>query len=863
MSAALIDALREAIDNNQLVVICGAGVSIGATGGDRRAGWAGLIEYGVEWCAANGIDLPGRNGIERASADLRDGDLLSAADKLQRGLEESVQWTRFLNETFDEFGKGADYRVIDEILDLGVPIATTNYDTLISGNGGLVPITWKSKSLLQALKKLSTGVVHLHGVWTEPDTVILSSESYGRLLATEQTLALERAMSLRATVLMIGVGEGLYDPNFGGLSRYLENNFRDTHLLHVRVTREGSDVSPTPPHVRPLTCGATMAQQAEWIRSLNPRRSRPRSGRTRAKRDAASEEGSRRSLLLSPLLQGLGPGGPTLNEFWPSLLIDMRVKLRRHMPPKFLRVSEWLDTLEGTKHVCVIGAPGGGKSTLLRSIALSLEEKGHRFAFRTSQQLSGQSWQDFHHGPLFLDGLDELSESEQVAVAEGLSGSLNAWVWSSCRKDFFERKTPLDDHFTLCEDVVELLPLEPPDIDKFLEHFGDRSMEAAAAVGLVNKWRTSDSRFADLLRVPLNLTLSVFLASDRNSPWTAPGSRHALYEQFYTYFISREVSRLGVRLTDRPWIERGHAEIASSLYLTRQRDRYSLDGHDVNLPANKSRRHLVLRSLLVCEALPDRNLRVRSFVHETVMEWLVARRIFSSFGADSAASAELGIAANDDVNSFIRDMMAALPEEERQELADALTAKYHLASDVRIKEHIVYYVGRLGLADCPALLVEVFRDPPDMLLQRSAALGAILHGHSAIAEDFMKQLCSSTEAETLNRAVQLVYFGDATGDLHSASDTGGPWGRTKSALLHRLSMSDERSLRLRWWDLFTLDSFCRSRDESLSKDDIEIVGNCLTIGSTREMEASRQAMEFFVERLCSPGDSSGPGQEHR
>ena len=80
----LVDGVIEASVRRELIVICGAGTSLAATGGDRRAGWSGLIEHALAWCQANAIRFEGRSGLQRAEADLRSGDLLSAADKVQR-----------------------------------------------------------------------------------------------------------------------------------------------------------------------------------------------------------------------------------------------------------------------------------------------------------------------------------------------------------------------------------------------------------------------------------------------------------------------------------------------------------------------------------------------------------------------------------------------------------------------------------------------------------------------------------------------------------------------------------------------------------------------------------------------------------
>ena len=53
MSHDLIDDLRAEIAKGHVLVVVGAGVSIGATRGNPLASWQGLLENGVERCVAD------------------------------------------------------------------------------------------------------------------------------------------------------------------------------------------------------------------------------------------------------------------------------------------------------------------------------------------------------------------------------------------------------------------------------------------------------------------------------------------------------------------------------------------------------------------------------------------------------------------------------------------------------------------------------------------------------------------------------------------------------------------------------------------------------------------------------------------
>jgi len=59
-----------------------------------------------------------------------------------------------------------DGAVLEALGELGVPLATTNYDSLIEQATGLDGVTWREGSRVQVvLRGGERSVVHLHGSW--------------------------------------------------------------------------------------------------------------------------------------------------------------------------------------------------------------------------------------------------------------------------------------------------------------------------------------------------------------------------------------------------------------------------------------------------------------------------------------------------------------------------------------------------------------------------------------------------------------------------------------------------------------------------------------------------------------------------
>ena len=170
---------------------------------------------------------------------------------------------------------------------------------------------------------------------------------------------------------------------------------------------------------------------------------------------------------------------------------------------------------------------------------------------------------------------------------------------------------------------------------------------------------------------------------------------------------------------------------------------------------------------------------------------------------------------------------------------------------VRIREQIIYYMGRLPLRVFPQILRLAYYYEPNSLLRRIAALGAILHGDDIIEADYLSKLSPNSQDDIENRSVQLVYFGDVEGDIHYYCDNFEcEWQRTKTAIYDRLICNGTRELRLRWWDLRTLYSFYESRHwkDVATMDEMRILKE-MVIESKQFTETKKTNLEFEKEKL--------------
>lgn len=253
MGGELYDDLVKQICEKKVVAVVGAGVAIQATGGTPEAGWIGLLRHGVQRIVELGWAPPGR-WAERACESLDEaqrgeGDvntLLGVAEDITQylGAPDNGEWGRWLENTVGSLkATEAGKEVLAAIAGLGVPIATTNYDGLLESATGDPPVTWEETgAVVKFLNREQAGVLHLHGSWKKPGSVVLGIRDYQRVLGAGTAQHVQRVLPTVHSLLYIGCGAGLSDPNFGKLREWIGETLRTAHHRHFRLAREGPEL---------------------------------------------------------------------------------------------------------------------------------------------------------------------------------------------------------------------------------------------------------------------------------------------------------------------------------------------------------------------------------------------------------------------------------------------------------------------------------------------------------------------------------------------------------------------------------------------------------------------------------------------
>jgi SIR2-like domain/CHAT domain len=293
----------------KVLLVVGAGVSMyavtAADGEDAgTASWGGLLLNGLDRVAtASANDTGGWRGfVEGYRGDVRDGkSYLEAATWVEKQLRSKQLWAEWITETMRALSDRCTPRgqqLMDALAAMRVPIMTTNYDhlledTRVSQSGGtagpsLQTWSWQSDRLVDFVngdQSTANTVLHVHGEYSQPDSVILTPQSYGRLIPDgrqngDAEAAVQLEVALRAaytshTLLFVGCGDGLEDPHFGALRSFFAGILQNSvSTRHYRLCRAGEKQKLDQEHgnaadrITPVVYGDTYDDLASFLESL-------------------------------------------------------------------------------------------------------------------------------------------------------------------------------------------------------------------------------------------------------------------------------------------------------------------------------------------------------------------------------------------------------------------------------------------------------------------------------------------------------------------------------------------------------------------------------------------------------------------
>jgi len=282
MTSFLYEELVERVRRDQTLFVAGTGVSLAATGRAVHASWSGLIKAGLQYCAEVDPTLPpgwadqeSRN-LDRAAASEDPARLIAIATTVERRLggadRSGGDWRAWLERTVGRL-EVADDSLVEALHVLGRGrLATCNYDDVLTRDGH-PPVPWTDiPELVRVLMRDDKGIIHLHGHWKTPRSVVLGYSAYSDVLEDQAAQALQRSLASLASFVFVGFGAGLEDPNFGALLDWMSETFPDRGAHHFRLMRDDEigrvQGAGGKNRIAVLGYGPTHASLVEFLRKL-------------------------------------------------------------------------------------------------------------------------------------------------------------------------------------------------------------------------------------------------------------------------------------------------------------------------------------------------------------------------------------------------------------------------------------------------------------------------------------------------------------------------------------------------------------------------------------------------------------------
>ncbi|MBX3746549.1 MAG: SUMF1/EgtB/PvdO family nonheme iron enzyme [Verrucomicrobiae bacterium] len=248
----LVEKLEEEVAGRpeQLVLVAGTGVALAAcdrqeVNGHVVASWDGLLGHGVDYCekVEHAIKADEADAV-RALIRLGSPDfLVQAAEMITSRLMRKApgKYRAWLKDSLGEL-EPAKPEILKVLAGFPGLLATLNYDPLFEKATGRSPVTWVegNKARFEEALRGDGGscVLHLHGYYENPESVVLGLRSYDRVRDDPLAATILRLFTMDRTLVFVGCRGTVTDPNFTRLIEWAREARKHTTHRHFVLCRE-------------------------------------------------------------------------------------------------------------------------------------------------------------------------------------------------------------------------------------------------------------------------------------------------------------------------------------------------------------------------------------------------------------------------------------------------------------------------------------------------------------------------------------------------------------------------------------------------------------------------------------------------
>jgi hypothetical protein len=271
-----IKKLQQLLSEDKVIPVIGAGFSSAVA---NLPGWNKLVELGFKYANDRSLD---EDLISKGEEYLRENQLQKASNVLKEILHApKFPFINFINDNFHNPNIISD-ELINSVLDLSTPILlTTNYDTLLSTvnsySNKIKYVHQQYQEVINSIKQNEEVIVHLHGIYNQPETIILSEDDYNQLNENIGYKTLLQKLLSDYHFLFIGCSkDGVMDEDFLPVFTFIKDHFSyssNQHfiLLHEKeITNKNHIPLLTECNIEAIVYGNDYSLLGEFINKINP-----------------------------------------------------------------------------------------------------------------------------------------------------------------------------------------------------------------------------------------------------------------------------------------------------------------------------------------------------------------------------------------------------------------------------------------------------------------------------------------------------------------------------------------------------------------------------------------------------------------
>ncbi|KAH6694364.1 SIR2-like domain-containing protein [Leptodontidium sp. MPI-SDFR-AT-0119] len=251
--------LRNDLKNHRLAIITGAGVTLNVTADTSgeplsRITWTGLMRNGLDYLVNEGYVDRSNRRTSRAYEALEDPEtdgLLDAANILSSQMKQQGQFPTWLESVFGSLSQETRHPDLLDMLkalhERGATLLTTNYDDVLEKYCGLQRVGRSNQDEVSRFQRGDlNGVFHIHGSYCDPHEVVLDTTDYYDVKHSDGVQDVLKTFLQYKTILFVGCGSGLEDPNFDALLRWASERHKNIPHRHCLLIRDGDSVKYQP-----------------------------------------------------------------------------------------------------------------------------------------------------------------------------------------------------------------------------------------------------------------------------------------------------------------------------------------------------------------------------------------------------------------------------------------------------------------------------------------------------------------------------------------------------------------------------------------------------------------------------------------